>query len=46
MESPEGSFWGRSFWKAAARAFVPLMVLSEQNLGVCLGDSPGGDDDS
>ena len=40
MESPEGRFLGKSFWKAAARMFVPLIVFSEKRLelGVCLGD--------
>jgi hypothetical protein len=41
VESPEGRFLGKSFWKAAARTFVPLIVFSEKRsgLGVCLGDS-------
>jgi hypothetical protein len=41
VESPDGRFLGKSFWKAAARTFVPLIVFSEKRsgLGVCLGDS-------
>ena len=41
MESPAGRFLGKSFRKAAARTFVPLIVFSKKRseLGVCLEDS-------
>ena len=37
MDSPAGSFLGKSFLKAVARTFVPLIVFSEKRseLGVC-----------